>query len=234
MKNIFLETENVQKFREAASVIDDLEKGQPGLCVVYGQAGRGKTLCSREYAVRTGAVYLRVQEDWTPRAMLSSLCFEINGIMPGSVEKCKQMLFSELEVSPKAIVVDEADRFRNVGMLEHFRDLHDITGCPVMFVGERVLYKKVNSKRRIWSRVVQVVEFGPISVQDIQLFGLKAAELKIKKDAAERLRNRSEGDFRLIWQDVRALERMAMAVPTKDIEEEMVLKLRNRRPKPLR
>ena len=79
MKQVFLETQNVQAFRQAAWILEDTERGKPGIGVVWGQAGRGKTFCAREYAVRTSAVYLRVMEDWTPRAMLATLCRELNG-----------------------------------------------------------------------------------------------------------------------------------------------------------
>lgn len=229
MKNIFLETENVLKFREAASVIDDLKKGQPGLCVVYGQAGRGKTLCSREYALRKGALYLRVWEDWTSKAMLSRLCEEINGRVPGTIEKCKKNIILELEKEPRTIIVDEADRLKNDSLLEHFRDIHDDTGIPIIFVGELSLYAKISSKRRLWSRITKTVEFGPISTQDIQLFGIKSAELKIKKEAAERLHKRSEGDFRLIWQDIKVLKEMAKVSQTSFVELDMVMSLSNRK-----
>ncbi len=55
MKNIFLETERVIAFREAISVVTDTKKGQPGLMVVWGKPGRGKTECAKNYAVRTDA-----------------------------------------------------------------------------------------------------------------------------------------------------------------------------------
>ena len=234
MKNVFMETENVRKFREAAEIMADIEKGQPGLAIVYGRAGRGKTECTCEFAVRTSALYIRVMEDWTPRAMLSALCFEINGSRPHSVERCKNFLFTMLDQQPRMILVDEADRFRNIGMIEHFRDIHDMTGVPVILIGEPSLYSKLSAKRRLWSRITQTVEFGPITTEDIMLFGLKSAELKIEPTAAKAIGRRSEGDFRLIWQDVRALESMARAAGTIQINVDMVKQLKNLKPSPTR
>jgi len=234
LKNVFLETQNVMKFREAADVMSDIEKGQPGLAIVYGRAGRGKTECSREFAVRTGSLYIRVMEDWTPRAMLAALCFEINGSRPHTVERSKNFLFNMLEKEQRIILVDEADRFKNAGMIEHFRDIHDMTGAPVILIGEQSLYAKVSAKRRLWSRITQTVEFGPISTEDIMLFGMKSAELKIAPDAAKALGKRSEGDFRLIWQDVRALESMARAEGTIQVNTGMVKQLKSRKPSPTR
>lgn len=231
MKNVFLETKRVIAFREAMGVVEDVEKGQPGLAVVWGKPGRGKTECAREYAVRTGAVYLRVMEDWTPRAMLSKLCSEINDMEPGTVDRCKKIIVSELDMTVRTILVDEADRLK-VTNIEHLRDIHDLTGAPVVFIGEPSIYAVINSRRRIWSRVTRTVEFGPIVPEDVLLLGLKAADLKISPEAAHRLTRRSEGDFRLLWLDMRDLERVAKANSTQEITEEMVQALPPRKPGP--
>ena len=235
MKQVFLETQNVAKFREALWILEDTERGQPGLGVVWGQAGRGKTLCAREYAVRTQAVYLRVMEDWTPRAMLAALCWELNGSEPFSTERCKKIVCSELERQHKTVLVDEADRL-SVGLVEHLRDIHDVTGHPVILIGEEHLFPTLAARRRLWSRVTQTVEFKPIHIEDIILFGLKAADLRIEHDAASRIASRSSGDFRLVWTDVQGLEQMARAAGTKQADLRMVEALPQRRlgPKPAR
>lgn len=232
MKNVFLETDNVRRFRTAAQVLDDIEKGHPGLCVVHGRAGRGKTDCSKQYAVEHNAIYVRVLEDWTPRAMLAEVCYAINRTRPASIEKCRNTIFHILDVSRRTLIVDEADRLRRVSMIEHFRDIHDVTGAPVILVGEQSLYAAMASRRRLWSRVTQTVEFGPIKTEDILLFGMKAAELKVVPEAGAMVGKRSGGDFRLIWQDMRSLESMAMANGTSQVTVEMVKRLPDRKPKP--
>jgi hypothetical protein len=235
MKSVFLETQNVQAFRQALWVLEDTERGQPGIGVVWGQAGRGKTLCAREYAVRTNAVYLRVMEDWTPRAMLAALCKELVGSEPYSTERCKRVACEALENQQKTVLVDEADRLP-VGLIEHWRDIHDVTGVPVVLIGEEHLFPTLAARRRLWSRVTQTVEFKSIMVEDIILFGLKAADLRIDPEAATRIAARSSGDFRLVWTDVQALEQMARAAGAKQADLRMVDSLSSRRlgPKPAR
>ena len=222
MKDIFLTTKSVTRFREAIGIVEDTEKGQPGLMLVHGRAGRGKTVCAMQYALDTGAVYLRVMQDWTPRAMLAELCRTINGMEPGTVALGKKVACKELEEHPRTVIVDEADRLKNVGMIEHFRDIHDICGAPVVFVGEQHLYGMLSSRDRIWSRIIQVVGFEPIGAEDIILFGLEAADLKIGPEAAKRIADRTSGDFRLIWLDVRQLEKMAQANGVTEVTVKLV------------
>jgi DNA transposition AAA+ family ATPase len=235
MKHVFLETQNVAAFRQALYVLEDTERGQSGIGVVWGTAGRGKTICAREYAVRTGAVYIRVMEDWTPRAMLAALCRELNGSEPTSTERCKKIACEALESQGKTLLVDEADRL-NVGLVEHFRDIHDVTGTPIVLIGEEHLFPTLSARRRLWSRVTQTVEFKAISTEDIMIFGLKAAELRIDPEAARRIAVRSSGDFRLVFSDVQALEQMARASGVKQVDSKMAEALPARRlgPKPAR
>lgn len=221
MKNIFLETRNVVRFREALSVLEDIEHGQPGLGVVWGIAGRGKTVCAREYAVRTGSVYLRVMGHWTPRAMLSALCRELNGSEPRTIDQAQRTAIESLEKRPRTILVDEADRLK-IDLIDDFRDLHDMTGAPVVLIGEEYLFPKINAHRKNWSRVQQTVEFGPITNEDILLFALEAASLRLEPEAAEKIGLRSNGDFRLVWRDVRSLEQMARASSTQKVDAKMV------------
>jgi DNA transposition AAA+ family ATPase len=227
MKNIFLETGNVSRFREALSVLEDTERGRPGLMTASGQAGRGKTVAGREHAVRTKAVYIRVLQDWTPRAMLAELCRNLDGSEPGTTDRAKKLAISflndlqEKKGILKTILVDEADRL-SIGLVEHLRDVHDLTGAPIVLIGEEHLNQVLRTKSRLWDRVVQKVEFGPITAEDIMLFALEAAGLRLDPDVAKELGRRSGGGFRLVWTDVYRLEQMAKASGTNKVEMKMV------------
>lgn len=224
MENIFLETKNVKAFREALGVLEDAEKGQPGLGIIWGKAGRGKTICSKEYVVRTGAIYIRVMQDWTARAMLSAICREINGSEYRTVDKCKRSICDELESSPRTVLIDEADRL-DVRLIEHFRDIHDMTGVPIVLIGENSLFPTLKVRERIWSRITQNIRFDDISAEDIMLFGIKSAQIKIEPAAAGEIEKRCKGDFRLVWIDVRDLARICRASRTDMVTPEMVKEL---------
>lgn len=221
MKPVFVETASVQAGRASVARLEDTRMGQPGIGVFWGRSGRGKTEFAREFAARTGAVYLRVLEDWSPRAMLASLCFELNGSEPSTVDRCKRTACEALEASRRLILVDEADRL-SVGLVEHLRDIHDLSGIPIVLIGEEILFPTLNARRRLWSRVTETVEFGPIGPEDIMLFAMKAASIRIDADAARAVASRSGGDFRLIWHDVHAIEGMSRANRTDCVDASMV------------
>ena len=232
MKNVFIETSRVMAFREAAGVVKDTVKGQPGFMVAWGYAGRGKTECAKEYAVRTKeAVYVRVFQSWTPRAMLATICYELNGMQPNRVDHAKRVIIEELERTPRILLIDEADRLA-IDNIEDLRDIHDATGSPFVLIGEPSLYGRLTARSRIWERVTRVVEFGPVTDEDVVYFGMKACDLKIMPDAAGELVRRSKGSFRLLYHLMVETERKTRANKLKEVSLDLVESIPDRRVAP--
>jgi hypothetical protein len=235
MKQAFLETKNTIRGREALSVVEDNERGQPGLVCFYGEPSVGKTTFSTHYASHTLAIYLRVLQNWTPRAMLAALCRETGAAEFNSVERCKLSFCKELErrqekkESDKSptIFIDEADRL-NVDLVEHCRDVHDLTGAPIIFVGELRLPRILESKARLWDRVQQIVKFTPIQTEDIILYALKACDLRLDPEAGQALARKTDGKFRRIRNELVRLEQMARAAGTKQVDAKMVAAMNGR------
>jgi hypothetical protein len=229
MKITFLETRNTIRAREALSVVEDSERGHPGLVCFHGEPSVGKTMFSIHYTGHTGAIYLRVLQNWTPRAMLAALCRETKATEYNSVEKCKLSLCKELERRQEkngdegstTIFIDEADRL-SVDLVEHCRDIHDLTQAPVIFVGEPSLLPILKSKSRLWDRVQQVVKFEPIQTEDVSLFALKTCDLKLVPEAAQAVARMTEGKFRRIRNELLRIEQMARASDTKQVSLAMV------------
>lgn len=226
MKPVFVENLNVKAFRTALSVLEDAERGTPGLAVVWGQAGRGKTCCAREYAVRTGAVYLRAMQDQTPTALLSALAYELNGSEPRTTDRARRIICQALDRAPRTVLMDEADRMR-LPLIECLRDIHDQTGTPIILIGEERLFPILNAQRRLWSRVTQTVEFKPVTAEDVQIFLSKACGLGCDALPASELVRRSGGDFRLVYRDAVELERMARANALRSVSLELIKGLPN-------
>lgn len=219
MKNVFVPTDNVARFTSAMRILEDTRKGQPGLAVVYGRAGRGKTVAATSWYAERGGFFLRVWQDWTQFSFLQALCFEVAGERPHGAHQCKTRICEALgrrEGQPRTIYVDEADRL-HPGRIEDLRDIHDVTGCPVVLIGEEQLYPSLGAKRRIWSRVTQRVEFGPVKDEDVLVFASQAADLRLTPEAASLVAKKAEGDFRTVYRLVQELERMAQAAQSSDI-----------------
>jgi hypothetical protein len=221
MKQVFVETDNVTRFKTAVARMEDTANGQPGIGLAWGQAGRGKTVALDSYYAEHGGLRVDVWEDWTQTAFLQALCYEACGKRPRSSNLCKVTLVQELERNPRTIFVDEADRL-HIKRIEDLRDIHRATGCSVVLVGEEELLGLLGERRRVWSRVTQEIKFGPVSEEDIVVYGVKAADLDITPEACSLIARHSDGDFRLVRNMMQLLEQAAKAKQTDIADEPMV------------
>lgn len=221
MKQAFIRTDNVTRFQTAVARMEDYENGQPGISLAWGQAGRGKTVAVENYYAEHGGIYLDVWEDWTQAAFLQALCFEVCGLRPRGSNLCKVKIVENLRNDPRTIFVDEADRL-HIKRIEDLRDIHRATGCSVVLVGEEELLGLLSERRRIWSRVIEEIEFKAVSVMDISQYGIAAADLDLTPEACSLILKHSEGDFRLVRNMMQMLEQAAKAKQTDVADAPMV------------
>jgi len=237
MKNEFIETRSAMAFWEAAQTISDIEKGQMGMMLVWGYSGRGKTECARTYVTRNpNAVYIRAFEDWSPVNMLANICEKLNGMRPGRTDIAKRIIIEEIDDSNKILLIDEADRL-TIKHIEHLRDIHDDTSCPIVLIGEPSIYTQIKARVRIWRRFTRAVEFGPLQEEDVIMFGVKNCGIKIVPEAARMLKNKSKGSFGFLVLYMRILEGISIANNINEITPDIVKDLPDdllEKPKPER
>lgn len=221
MKNVFVHTINVKNFIDAMKEAEKVS-AEPVLITFHGEAGRGKTSAARFFAAQEGWTYIRALRGWSELWMLQDLCFELQ-IDPipkrkkPAFEAIKERLYSE----PKAVLIDEADKL-NENLIEWVRDLADLTFVPFALIGEKLVLRKMQKEKRVWSRTLRAIEFGPITSKDILFFAKQAADLSLSADQAEKVRARTEGDFRLVTRVVRKLEDLVAVNQPGRITDEMV------------
>lgn len=222
MKATFIETGNVQRFRKAVSMAMDTEKGRPGMVSAWGEAGSGKTEAAQALYADYGH-YLRAMEGVTQCAFLQDLCFEIKGSRPHGSHRCKTEIIATLESSHEPIFVDEADRL-DIRRIEDLRDIYDLTGCPVVLIGEAGLPTKLEARSRIIDRIPEEfrVPFGTIERQDVTLFALEAADLTLSPEASAFIHSAAKGNFRRVHNIVLSVESAARVAGSGNVSADMV------------
>ena len=165
-------------------------------------------------------------ENWSQTAFLQALCFEVCEQRPRAANACKIKIISELDANPRTIYVDEADRL-HIGRLEDLRDINEVTGSPVVLIGEEGLPARVAARRRIDDRIPSEfrIRFAPASNADISLYAVKAADLRMTPEAVKAVQTLTRGNFRRIHNTVLSLEQMARADETDTVTEDMVSRL---------
>lgn len=218
----FVKTRNVRNFEVLMNGLD-MAEGEGRFGLVFGQAGRGKTRTSQWYAAQNQAVYMRVLSIWTTSELdfLCALARELGVLTPPRRKALAfQVVLDRLMAEPRTIILDEMEKMPPK-FLGFIRDLTDLSGCPIVFVGEENLVEYLQAERRVWSRVFQQMQFEPINASDIVYYASDVAGLHLDKPAAGILAKSSGGDFRLVRRDVLALAQMCQGKGTVNVTAEM-------------
>lgn len=222
MENIFTYTQSVKNFIGTMKEAENA-KGEPVLLLFYGQAGLGKTETARFFAAQEGWTYCRAMKGWKSELwMLQDLCFEMNvDPIPYRKKAAFEAIKESLRRNPRPVLLDDTDKMSDA-LLEWIRDLADVTFVPFALIGEKVIMRKMQKEKRIWSRTLRAVAFEPINAKDILFFAKQACKMTLTAQQAEMLRDSSDGDFRLIKRDMRKLEEIWNANRGDKITDEMV------------
>lgn len=210
MRDCFIATQNYQKM---AAICEDLLGASLGveMAAALGRAGRGKTtVAKRIYATNKHTVYVLYHEDWSYTELLREIAFRLCGTRPRFRQACFEMIQNEMATHRRIIMVDEADRM-NLKCLNVLRNIHDVCNTPVLMIGEEDLRNKLNSERRLISRLRNILPFESVSNADVVVFFKQALGQMITAEMAERLLKHSAGDFRNVLTAGVAIERMMKA-----------------------
>ncbi len=224
MKPVFVQTGNVQRLIAALAELEKRDPAVPGLALVHGHQGYGKTVACQWYAVQNGSIYLRAQAAWTVNWLLMDLAAALGHAPEGISRANFRVVKEELGKRPRLIMLDEADYvIRQRLLLDTVRDLHDLSGAPVCLVGMAGAREAVARKSpQFWSRVSQEVEFQPLSAEDVALIGYQMAGLKLDGRQAREILKRTEGNFRKTVVLLAHVESLRKANPEAELTDQVV------------
>lgn len=83
--------------------------GLPGIGVMYGEAGRGKTIACSALANQTRGYYVQMRSAWSRKTLLGKILFEM-GIKPsGTIPHLLDQVCEQIAASRRPLIVDEFD-----------------------------------------------------------------------------------------------------------------------------
>ncbi|UGA45980.1 ATP-binding protein [Bradyrhizobium quebecense] len=174
----------------------------PGFGVCHGPSGYGKTYASIFAQNRTKALRVEVGDSWTRRTLLRQILKECSETVKERwpISDLSDMAKSVLAEDPRRpLIVDEADKLVDKGMIEIVRELQEASGAPVILVGEEKLPAKLLTVERMHNRVLHWFPAQPCDLEDARaLANAFAPKVDIKDDLLEEIRARSGGRARRI------------------------------------
>lgn len=211
MKKGFVQNSNYARFLQAVKAVEARGAREASMLLVTGAAGLGKSETVDRFAVDTNAVYLRAKETWTKRGLLVEMAETLRIQTNSTNHEMQARIIGAVGTRQTPIIIDEAEFTvkSSASILECVRDISDLTETLVVLVGMETIESRIARYPQISSRIGQVVQFQPLTEQDVQLACKQLAEVEIDADLVRELRRQSEGKMRLVMNGIATIERIA-------------------------
>lgn len=171
----------------------------PGMGVMYGLSGFGKSTAAMYAANKFRAVHIQCKSVWTKKTLCVSILEEMSIKPAPTVPKMVEQIGEELAASLRPLIVDEADHLAAKGMIEVIRDIYETSFAPIIMLGEQGLPDMLKRWERIDGRVLVWAEAQPSSFADAgHLARLYSPQIEIASDLLTEIHRKSAGSARRI------------------------------------
>lgn len=210
MKSRIVPISNVARLSEAASALVDRPYGMPGMGLIEGETGYGKSTAAAWMITRLNGVYVRALATSTPSSLLDSICKELQiSRRPTNVGTVEEIV-RRLAESQRPVFIDEADYLvEQKRLVETLRDIHDLATVPVVLIGMAGIRRKLTRWTQVTGRIAQWVDFQPSTFEDAKLLARELAEVTIADDLVRQLHVATHGSVRLIVVGLGRIEQFA-------------------------
>ncbi len=176
-------TKNVARLSEAGDALINRGPGMPGMGLIWGPTGYGKTTAAAWFVNQCHGVYVRAMAMWCPSAMLAAILRELDIEPCGNNSQMADLIIEKLAQHNRPLFIDEADYLLDKNrMVETLRDLHDMSTVPVILIGMDGIQRKIIGRQQLTGRLAEWVEFAGADMEDARILADGLCEVKVTDD----------------------------------------------------
>ena len=219
MKKVFVKTSNVKKFITMMNNLEKRAEGVPGMGLVYGEPGLGKTYTIMWWAMQNNAIFVRCANNMSARWLLEEIVEELGEIPYTRFSNIYNQAVLQLIKTPRTIIVDEIDYLTvDSKAIETLRDIHDKTNVPIVLVGMASANHRLMRHKHLYDRLSEIFKFETFSEQDISKIIDELSEVEIT-DCAKKLIYSKTSRFRQLVKLINKAEQVAKSNGLSSLDE---------------
>jgi DNA transposition AAA+ family ATPase len=215
MRHVIAKTKNIRKLRHGVNNLINRSVGTEGIGLVWGDPGEGKTTAVVELYNEYDGVFVRATRSMTVNSMLGDVCIELGGSRASRNKEMLDFIVTKLNTdyrTPRPIFVDEADYcLRDSEMIDTWRDIYDLSGSPVIFIGMEDIARRLRLNKKVARRVTQWMEFKGLDLDDTRIVAESCAEVAISEDLLQYLHAETGANIGRIIIGLTRIEKFALA-----------------------
>jgi DNA transposition AAA+ family ATPase len=199
MKKVFAKISNVNNFLSAITKLNNREEGIPGMALIYGEPGLGKTRTALWWAAQHDGVFVRTKKLMSGRWLLEELVAELGESPTWKTSELFRQCIEQLLAKPRVVIVDEVDYLTyDARVIETLRDIHDTTGTPIVFIGMGNADKKLMRYRHLYDRFSEVLKFHDLTEADVKTITEQMCDVRLSEDAVKYIHDRAHRFRRVV------------------------------------
>lgn len=198
---------NLELVRTASERLLGRQAGLPGMAVLFGPAGYGKTTAALAIANETRAYFVQMRSAWSRKSLLEKILLEMGAKPAGTIPHMLDQVCEQLAASGRMLMIDEFDYcVRNDAMIELVRDIYEGSQATLLLLGEEMLPQKLKKWERFHSRILSWIPAQPVSRQDAAaLAPIYCPGIHVADDLLEHLVRQASGSVRRVSVNLAAI-----------------------------
>ncbi|QOX79830.1 ATP-binding protein [Trichlorobacter lovleyi] len=171
----------------------------PGMAVLYGFSGFGKSTAAAFVANKMRAYYIECKSVWTKKALLENI-LKVMGITPAhTVTSMLDQVCEQLARSGRPLIIDEMDHIVEKAAVEIVRDIYEGSKAPILLIGEERLPAKLVKWERFHGRIMEWTAAPAADVNDVKvLANFYCPGITIGDDLLSLIHTKAKGSVRRI------------------------------------
>lgn len=171
----------------------------PGMAVLYGFSGFGKSTAAAYISNKMRAYYVECKSVWSKRALLENI-LKVMGITPGAtIYIMLDQICEQLAKSGRPLIIDEMDHIVEKAAVEVIRDIYEGSRAPILLIGEERLPAKLTKWERFHGRILEWAAAPAADLQDTKVLAdFYCAGITVQSDLLEIIHQKSKGSVRRI------------------------------------
>lgn len=193
--------------------------GLPGIGVLSGPSGYGKSCAAASAANRYRAYYIEIRSYFTKKSLLLAILDEM-GIKAGkTIYEMVNQICEQLGHSRRSLILDEFDNaVERPGLVELVRDLYEGSQAPMLLILEEQGPRKLKRFERFHNRVLEWQLAEPSDLADAKKLALLySQDVAIEEELLTRIVEVTRGVTRRICVNIELVRQEGKKAGTKSI-----------------
>lgn len=165
---------NVRLLSEAIEVAMERPAGLPGVVVMYGDSGLGKSAAAAYCAKLHRAYYVECRDSWTRKAFLLAVLHDMGIIPARTLSEMIDQIAEELTRSGRPLIVDDVQYLLDKSVANVLTDIYNASQGVVILIGEERVPVSMAKLERLHNRVIRWVGAEKAILKDLEMIAAES------------------------------------------------------------